>query len=189
MMAGASNHWMGALLAIVSTFLPGLLLVVAALSPLARPARPPVDGGAVCGVNAAVVGLLATAHYCYAPWRASPRRRCAEATIPYGRSLDIREDSQRCAPCRDDRQTNHVRGHDHRSARSSRTRRSLRKPALIGWPSRSRQARRPTFIARQRTKTPSVAKAARKVWTSDERSRVNLLAVRRNREQPAGDSL
>jgi chromate transporter len=63
MMTGAPNHWMGALLATVSIFLPGLLLVVAALPYWqALRARPSMTA-LLAGVNAAVVGLLATALY------------------------------------------------------------------------------------------------------------------------------
>jgi chromate transporter len=63
MMVKAPNHWAGALLAIVGMFLPGLLLVLAAL-PYWRALRARQSMAAVlAGVNAAVVGLLATALY------------------------------------------------------------------------------------------------------------------------------
>lgn len=57
------NHWAGAALATVGIFLPGLLLVVAAL-PYWRALRTrPSMAAALAGVNAAVVGLLAMALY------------------------------------------------------------------------------------------------------------------------------
>jgi chromate transporter len=63
MMAATPNHWTGALLATAGIFLPGLLLVLAALpywqSLRARPSMTAL----LSGVNAAVVGLLATALY------------------------------------------------------------------------------------------------------------------------------
>jgi chromate transporter len=59
----APNHWAGALLALVGIFLPGLLLVVGALPYWqALRARPSMTA-ILAGVNAAVVGLLATALY------------------------------------------------------------------------------------------------------------------------------
>ncbi|MGN6669159.1 MAG: chromate efflux transporter [Trinickia sp.] len=62
-MSSAPNHGYGALLAVVGIFLPGLLLVVAAL-PYWRALREhPSMAAALTGVNAAVVGLLATALY------------------------------------------------------------------------------------------------------------------------------
>jgi chromate transporter len=63
MMVKAPNHWTGALLATVGIFLPGLLLALAAL-PYWRALRARQSMAAVlAGVNAAVVGLLATALY------------------------------------------------------------------------------------------------------------------------------
>nr|WP_236572413.1 chromate efflux transporter [Burkholderia sp. 8Y] len=63
MMAEVPNHWSGALLATVGIFLPGLLLVVAALPYWqAMRARPSMTA-VLSGVNAAVVGLLAMALY------------------------------------------------------------------------------------------------------------------------------
>jgi chromate transporter len=63
MMAEAPNHWTGALLATVGIFLPGLLLVLAALPYWqALRARPSMTA-LLAGVNAAVVGLLASALY------------------------------------------------------------------------------------------------------------------------------
>jgi chromate transporter len=63
MMSSPPNHWAGALVATVAIFLPGMLLVLAALpwwqSLRARPAMTAL----LAGVNAAVVGLLATALY------------------------------------------------------------------------------------------------------------------------------
>ena len=62
-MAPAPNHWTGAVLAIAGIFLPGLLLVLAALPYWqALRARPSMTA-LLSGVNAAVVGLLATALY------------------------------------------------------------------------------------------------------------------------------
>jgi chromate transporter len=63
MMPEAPNHWSGALLASAGIFLPGLLLVLAALPYWqAMRARPSMTA-VLSGVNAAVVGLLATALY------------------------------------------------------------------------------------------------------------------------------
>ncbi|HEY4296472.1 MAG TPA: chromate efflux transporter [Paraburkholderia sp.] len=63
MMPDAPNHWSGALLAIAGIFLPGLLLVLSALPYWqAMRARPSMTA-LLSGVNAAVVGLLATALY------------------------------------------------------------------------------------------------------------------------------
>ncbi|MEA3084849.1 MAG: chromate transporter [Paraburkholderia sp.] len=63
MMTEAPNHWTGALLATAGIFLPGLLLVLAALPHWqALRARPPM-AAMLAGVNAAVVGLLASALY------------------------------------------------------------------------------------------------------------------------------
>jgi chromate transporter len=63
MMAETPNHWTGALLATVGIFLPGLLLVLAALPYWqALRARAPM-AALLAGVNAAAVGLLATALY------------------------------------------------------------------------------------------------------------------------------
>ena len=63
MMVKAPNHWAGALLTTVGMFLPGLLLVLAAL-PYWRALRARQSMAAVlAGVNAAVVGLVATALY------------------------------------------------------------------------------------------------------------------------------
>jgi chromate transporter len=62
-MTEAPNHWTGALLATAGIFLPGLLLVLAALPHWqALRARPPM-AAMLAGVNAAVVGLLASALY------------------------------------------------------------------------------------------------------------------------------
>jgi chromate transporter len=62
-MAGPPNHWVGALLATVGIFLPGLLLVVAALPWWQALRARPAMSAALAGVNAAVVGLLAAALY------------------------------------------------------------------------------------------------------------------------------
>jgi chromate transporter len=63
MMAEAPNHWTGALLATVGIFLPGLLLVLAALPYWQALRARPSMAALLAGVNAAVVGLLATALY------------------------------------------------------------------------------------------------------------------------------
>ncbi|HEY2022631.1 chromate efflux transporter [Paraburkholderia sp.] len=63
MMSAPPRHWSGALLATLGIFLPGLLLLVAALPWWqALRARPPMSA-ALAGINAAVVGLLASALY------------------------------------------------------------------------------------------------------------------------------
>ncbi|KAI3603549.1 Chromate transport protein ChrA (plasmid) [Cupriavidus necator H850] len=63
MLAGAPNHWAGAALATLGIFLPGFLLVVAAL-PYWQALRARSSMVALLsGVNAAVVGLLAAALY------------------------------------------------------------------------------------------------------------------------------
>ena len=63
MMASPPNHWSGALLATVGIFLPGLLLVLAALPWWHALRSRPAMSAALAGVNAAVVGLLAAALY------------------------------------------------------------------------------------------------------------------------------
>ncbi|WP_087689793.1 chromate efflux transporter [Pandoraea sp. PE-S2R-1] len=63
MLAGTPNYWAGALLATVGIFLPGVLLVLAAL-PYWQVLRGRSSTTALlAGVNAAVVGLLASALY------------------------------------------------------------------------------------------------------------------------------
>lgn len=62
-MIQAPNHWAGALLALVGIFLPGLLLVLAALPYWQALRARPSMAAILAGVNAAVVGLLATALY------------------------------------------------------------------------------------------------------------------------------
>lgn len=62
-MASPPNHWSGALLATVGIFLPGLLLVLAALPWWHALRSRPAMAAALAGVNAAVVGLLAAALY------------------------------------------------------------------------------------------------------------------------------
>ncbi|CAJ0705824.1 putative chromate transport protein [Ralstonia edaphis] len=57
------NHWAGAALATVGIFLPGLLLVVAALPYWQALRARPSMAALLAGVNAAVVGLLAFALY------------------------------------------------------------------------------------------------------------------------------
>lgn len=64
-MATPPNHWSGALLATAGIFLPGLLLVVAAVPCWQTLRARPSAAAALAGVNAAVVGLLA--HALYAP--------------------------------------------------------------------------------------------------------------------------
>lgn len=63
MLPEAPNHWSGALLATAGIFLPGLLLVLAALPYWQAMRTRPSLAAALSGVNAAVVGLLATALY------------------------------------------------------------------------------------------------------------------------------
>src|SRR5471032_1111313 len=63
MMAEAPNHWTGALLATVGIFLPGLLLVLAALPYWQALRAHPSMAALLAGVNAAVVGLLASVLY------------------------------------------------------------------------------------------------------------------------------
>ncbi|MEC5409437.1 chromate efflux transporter [Paraburkholderia sp. MPAMCS5] len=62
-MTEAPHHWAGALLATVGIFLPGLLLVLAALPYWQALRVRPSTAAVLAGVNAAVVGLLATAFY------------------------------------------------------------------------------------------------------------------------------
>ncbi|WP_027795987.1 chromate efflux transporter [Paraburkholderia acidipaludis] len=62
-MAAKPNHWAGALLATAGIFLPGLLLVVAALPYWQALRARPSMAAVLSGVNATVVGLLATAFY------------------------------------------------------------------------------------------------------------------------------
>jgi chromate transporter len=62
-MPEAPNHWNGALLATAGIFLPGLLLVLAALPYWQAMRAHPSMAAVLSGVNAAVVGLLATALY------------------------------------------------------------------------------------------------------------------------------
>lgn len=60
---GVPNHGFGALLAVAGIFLPGLLLVLAALPYWQAIRAHPSMAAVLSGVNAAVVGLLATALY------------------------------------------------------------------------------------------------------------------------------
>ncbi|MCC8393548.1 chromate efflux transporter [Paraburkholderia sp. MMS20-SJTR3] len=62
-MTAAPNHWAGALLATLGIFLPGLLLVLAALPYWQALRAHPSMAALLGGVNAAVVGLLAMALY------------------------------------------------------------------------------------------------------------------------------
>ncbi len=57
------GHWSGAAIAVIGIFLPGLLLVVAALPWWQAMRERPRMAAALAGVNAAVVGLLAFALY------------------------------------------------------------------------------------------------------------------------------
>ncbi|OAJ56876.1 chromate ion family chromate transporter [Paraburkholderia ginsengiterrae] len=63
MATGVPNRWSGALLATAGIFLPGFLLVLAALPYWQSLRAHPSMTAALAGVNAAVVGLLATALY------------------------------------------------------------------------------------------------------------------------------
>ncbi|KXU87477.1 chromate ion family chromate transporter [Paraburkholderia monticola] len=63
MMALPPRHWSGALLATLGIFLPGLLLVLAALPWWQALRARAAMAAALAGVNAAVVGLLAAALY------------------------------------------------------------------------------------------------------------------------------
>ncbi|BBQ03434.1 hypothetical protein BSFA1_85620 (plasmid) [Burkholderia sp. SFA1] len=62
-MTGTQNHPWGALLATAGIFLPGLLLVLAALPYWQALRARPSMAAMLAGVNAAVVGLLTTALY------------------------------------------------------------------------------------------------------------------------------
>jgi chromate transporter len=62
-MSGTPNHAWGALLASAGIFLPGLLLVLAALPYWQALRAHPSTAAMLSGINAAVVGLLATALY------------------------------------------------------------------------------------------------------------------------------
>ena len=63
MMAEPPHRWAGAALATFGIFLPGLLLVIAALPHWQSLRSRPATAAMLSGVNAAVVGLLATALY------------------------------------------------------------------------------------------------------------------------------
>jgi chromate transporter len=63
MLAGTPSHAMGAVIATVGIFLPGLLLVIAALPYWQALRSRPSMAAMLAGINAAVVGLLATALY------------------------------------------------------------------------------------------------------------------------------
>ncbi|RDU95701.1 chromate efflux transporter [Trinickia dinghuensis] len=62
-MSSPPNHGLGALLALIGIFLPGLLLVLAALPYWQALRAHPSMAAVLAGVNAAVIGLLATALY------------------------------------------------------------------------------------------------------------------------------
>jgi putative chromate ion transporter len=62
-MGGVRGHWGRALLATVAIFLPGVLLVVAALPFWQQMRRRPSIGAMLAGVNASVVALLAPTLY------------------------------------------------------------------------------------------------------------------------------
>jgi chromate transporter len=59
----ADSPWLGALLATLGVFLPGLLLVLALQRHWEELANRPKMAGAIWGINAAVVGLLLSALY------------------------------------------------------------------------------------------------------------------------------
>lgn len=61
--AGPTHRWAGAALATIGIFLPGLLLVVGTLPHWQRLRTRPATAAMLNGVNAAIVGLLATALY------------------------------------------------------------------------------------------------------------------------------
>jgi chromate transporter len=61
--SGVDSGWLGAAVALLAIFLPGLLLVSAALPLWQMLSRHPAAASAVTGVNAAVVGLLGAALY------------------------------------------------------------------------------------------------------------------------------
>ncbi|MFJ2991316.1 chromate efflux transporter [Pandoraea sp. NPDC087047] len=61
--AGPSNSWLGASLATIGIFLPGLLLVIAALPHWQALRANASTAAMLAGVNAAVVGILASALY------------------------------------------------------------------------------------------------------------------------------
>jgi chromate transporter len=63
MAAGTPAHWVGALLATVGIFLPGLLILIAALPWWQVLRRRPSMAAMLAGVNATVVGLLGLALY------------------------------------------------------------------------------------------------------------------------------
>ncbi|MFC0698476.1 chromate efflux transporter [Paraburkholderia humisilvae] len=63
MMSSPPNHWAGALIALVAIFLPGMLLVIAALPWWQSLRARRTVAALLAGINAAVVGLLATALY------------------------------------------------------------------------------------------------------------------------------
>jgi chromate transporter len=63
MAGGPGNHWSGAIVATAGIFLPGLLLVVAALPYWQALRTRSAMAAVLSGVNAAVVGLLASALY------------------------------------------------------------------------------------------------------------------------------
>ena len=58
---GAATLW--AVVAVVAIFVPGLLIALAGASLWARISKRPAAGGALAGLNAAVVGILAAALY------------------------------------------------------------------------------------------------------------------------------
>jgi len=76
---GASGGVTGATLALISIFLPGFLLVAAALPLWQEIATHPAAARAIAGVNAAVVGLLAAA--LYTPVFTSAIRSTTDAAI------------------------------------------------------------------------------------------------------------
>ncbi|NIF77647.1 chromate efflux transporter [Paraburkholderia sp. Cy-641] len=83
MMAAPPRHWSGALLATLGIFLPGLLLVLAALPWWQALRARPAMSAALAGVNAAVVGLLAAALY-LPVWTSAVRTQADFATACIG---------------------------------------------------------------------------------------------------------
>ena len=68
---GAAGGALGASIALMAIFLPGLLLIAGILPLWRAVAERPLAARAVAGVNAAVVGLLGAALYLLVAWRAS----------------------------------------------------------------------------------------------------------------------
>ncbi len=89
MTADGPNHWTGAMLGLAGIFLPGLLLVLAALPYWQALRARPSMAAILSGVNAAVVGLLATA--LYSPvWTSAVRSSVDFAIVTVGFFLLVR---------------------------------------------------------------------------------------------------